>query len=78
MQCGELRWKSKVKPLSLPAADRESVATAVLLAAEGAAVLAADLAKAGARETVGLIESAGGRHAVIDTASMAEALLPTG
>ena len=38
-------------------------ATAVRLAAEGAAVLAADLDEAGMRETVRLIESAGGRAA---------------
>ncbi len=38
-------------------------ATAVRLAAEGAAVLAADLDEAGLRETIRLIESAGGRAA---------------
>lgn len=40
-------------------------ATAVRLAAEGAAVLAADLDEAGTRETIGLIESAGGRAAAV-------------
>ena len=40
-------------------------ATAVRLAAEGAAVLAADLDEAGMRETVRLIESAGGRAAAV-------------
>ncbi|MGH7914324.1 MAG: SDR family NAD(P)-dependent oxidoreductase [Candidatus Binataceae bacterium] len=40
-------------------------ATAVRLANEGAAVLAADLDEAGARETVRLIESAGGRTAAV-------------
>lgn len=40
-------------------------ATAVRLAAEGAAVLAADLDEAGARETVRLIESSGGRAAAM-------------
>ncbi|HVB82215.1 MAG TPA: SDR family oxidoreductase [Candidatus Binataceae bacterium] len=40
-------------------------ATAVRLAAEGAAVLTADLDEAGARETVGLIEKAGGRAAAL-------------
>jgi NAD(P)-dependent dehydrogenase (short-subunit alcohol dehydrogenase family) len=40
-------------------------ATAVRLAAEGASVLAADLDEAGARETVRMIESAGGRAAAM-------------
>jgi NAD(P)-dependent dehydrogenase (short-subunit alcohol dehydrogenase family) len=40
-------------------------ATAVRLAAEGAAVLAADLDEAGARETVSMIEGAGGRAGAI-------------
>jgi len=40
-------------------------ATAVRLAAEGASVLTADLDEAGARETVRLIESAGGRAAAM-------------
>ncbi len=40
-------------------------ATAVRLAAEGAAVLAADLDEAGTRETIGLIESTGGRAAAV-------------
>jgi NAD(P)-dependent dehydrogenase (short-subunit alcohol dehydrogenase family) len=40
-------------------------ATAVRLAAEGAAVLTADLDEAGMRETVRLIESAGGRAAAV-------------
>ena len=40
-------------------------ATAVRLAAEGACVLAADLNEAGARETVRMIESAGGRAAAM-------------
>lgn len=40
-------------------------ATAVRLATEGAAVLAADVDEAGMRETVRLIESAGGRAAAV-------------
>jgi NAD(P)-dependent dehydrogenase (short-subunit alcohol dehydrogenase family) len=40
-------------------------ATAVRLAAEGAAVLTADLDEAGMRETIRLIESAGGRAAAV-------------
>lgn len=40
-------------------------ATAVRLAAEGASVLTADLDEAGARETVRMIESAGGRAAAM-------------
>jgi NAD(P)-dependent dehydrogenase (short-subunit alcohol dehydrogenase family) len=50
-------------------------ATAMRLAAEGASVLAADLDEAGARETVALIERAGGRAAAlrVDVTDAAEA-----